>query len=226
MRVAIHVFTIGSIVAFTPNAHAYSNPADFDRPVDVGGGGGRHFTGAPGDGYRCSVCHLDAGEAALEIEGLPDEFVPGSTYDIFLSWEGPRTGIALELALREGGAAGEIELIEPGICVDMTEGARAQTIGSRTVVVVDACGAQTLAFRWTAPDSPEAWLYYGLVEGDVSGDPLGDRTFSDVVPLRADGAPTPSVEVGATCNASGKTPKSSLALILLGIAVMSVWRRR
>lgn len=191
------------VLVVPATAFAYSNPADFDRPVEIGGGGGRHFTGAPGDGYRCSVCHLDAGEASLDIEGLPEEFVPGTEYEIFISWEGPRTGIALELALRDGGAAGNVELIEPGICVDMTEGARAQTIGDRMIVVVDACGAQTLGLRWTAPDAPQAWLYYGLVEGDVSGDPFGDRTFSDVVPLQADGAPTPSVEVGATCAAGG-----------------------
>ena len=202
------------------SALAYSNPADFDRQVQIGGGGGRHFTGAPGDGYRCSVCHVDAGEASLEIEGLPDEFVPGNTYEIFVSWEGPRTGIAFELALREGGAAGTVELIEPGICVDMTEGARVQTIGDRAVVVVDACGAQTLGLRWTAPDAREAWLYYGLVEGDVSGDPRGDRTFSDVVPLRADGAPTPSVEVGATCAAGGPGGAWLAGLLILG------WRRR
>lgn len=213
------------IVLLLPaSALAYSNPADFDRAVTIGGGGGRHFTGAPGDGYRCAVCHVSAGEASLDIEGLPDEFIPGESYEIYVSWEGPRTGIAFELALREGGAAGTVELIEPGICVDMTEGARAQTIGDRTVVVVDACGAQTLGLRWTAPDAPQAWLYYGLVEGDVSGDPLGDRTFSDVVPLRADGAPTPSVEVGAACAAGGA--RSGWALFLPLLLVCSFWRRR
>lgn len=103
----------GMLVALHASpVRAYSNFADYVRPIEEGGGGGRLFTGAPADGHGCEVCHRGAEGANLDVIGLPsDGYAPGETYEITLAWPEP-THIALmaEFADLAGQPAGVLAL--------------------------------------------------------------------------------------------------------------------
>ena len=105
-------------VAFTLSmaneAHAYSNFNDYVRAIEMGGGGGRLFSGTPGDSYGCDVCHRGAEGAELRVIGLPTEgYVPGQAYEIAFQWPLAATDVALmaEVTDLAGGPAGAISLL-------------------------------------------------------------------------------------------------------------------
>ncbi len=61
-------------------AQAYRLADRFGADIDIGGGGGRYFTGSPQDGYTCGVCHVGAPAPDFELLGLPNplEYQPGT----------------------------------------------------------------------------------------------------------------------------------------------------
>ncbi|MET0388368.1 MAG: hypothetical protein ABW321_20520 [Polyangiales bacterium] len=71
---------------------AFTDPTlfgEFPSEMDIGGGGGRYFSGSPADGYGCSVCHTSASgyQFPLYVQGLPmNGYIPGTPYNITLSW--------------------------------------------------------------------------------------------------------------------------------------------
>ena len=94
-------------------AHAFSDPLSFADTVQLGGGGGRFFTGSPADGYGCDVCHSGGPSAKLQLVGLPlAGYQPGASYEIRVEW--PVTlqnmGLALEITDAGGQAAGALRL--------------------------------------------------------------------------------------------------------------------
>jgi hypothetical protein len=109
-------------------ARAFSEPLSyFDDPAN-GGGGGRWFTGSPAEGYGCSVCHTGTPTQptwAFQVEGLPSAgYVPGSVYDLRLTWPDfaaharqlrammgtPSMGVVAELASETGTASGSLDI--------------------------------------------------------------------------------------------------------------------
>jgi hypothetical protein len=77
-------------------ARAYSSFADYVRPIEEGGGGGRLFSGTPADGYTCDVCHRGAESAKLDVAGLPPQgYVPGMSYEISFRWPATTPHVAL-----------------------------------------------------------------------------------------------------------------------------------
>jgi hypothetical protein len=88
-----------------PRAQAYLDGRTFEDDAVNGGGGGRLFTGAPGDGYDCSVCHRGGAPLALTVEGIPSEgWEPGRTYVLAIPFpEGARNvGAVIEVADERG----------------------------------------------------------------------------------------------------------------------------
>ena len=75
------------LCALAGPAAAFSDPALFSAPVREGGGGGRQFTGAPGDGHSCSVCHTGGETPIVDLSGLPQRYVPGTRYQVTLRWD-------------------------------------------------------------------------------------------------------------------------------------------
>jgi hypothetical protein len=161
--------------------HAYSSFADYLRPIQEGGGGGRLFTGTPADAHGCDVCHRGAVGAPLEILGLPEAgYVPGQTYEIRFQWPATAPHIALmaEFTDEAGRPAGvtalapystwqPTELCEnefpaadvcragtqaDGCCRDIDMTKDACSFpGERSVFWVLDCGSKSARAVWTAP---------------------------------------------------------------------------
>ena len=92
-----------SLGGLSSRAHAFSSSSRFAAPVSGletgawGGGGGRWFTGSPGDGYACAVCHGDR-EGPFTVEGIPEVFEPGMEYVFEIAWPEDENGaVALEM---------------------------------------------------------------------------------------------------------------------------------
>ncbi len=215
----------GALVAMVPmGARAWSDGADFERAAIEGGGGGRHFTGSPADGYTCAVCHGDAPTAPPRLEGLPAEgYAPGTTYALTADW-GPdarRAGLALELVDARGAAVGTLALRGDGDederCRDDGTGAtpRAARLvtpaageSPRAVLVVDGCGASATRWSWTAPARAQGPVFVeaSFVRANGTGGPDGDATAHlevQVPPAQV----APEVRaVGGGCAAAGGSP--------------------
>jgi hypothetical protein len=76
----------------------------------LGGGGGRYFTGSPADGYGCSVCHSGPEKFSfpVRVTGLPmNGYIPGTTSSIRLSWA--------EASAWSGATAAQRAALKPGV---------------------------------------------------------------------------------------------------------------
>jgi len=110
--------TLLPLMAATQHAHAYSSFADYARPIEEGGGGGKFFSGTPADGYTCDVCHTGGAPAKLDVIGLPTAgYVPGQTYQIAFQWPMaardtvPHVALMVELTDDDGVTAGTPSLV-------------------------------------------------------------------------------------------------------------------
>lgn len=93
---ALQIALLWGGLASPAPARAYSSFADYVRPIEEGGGGGRLFSGTPADGYTCDVCHRGREGADLEVVGLPPAgYVPGQTYEVSLRWPATTPHVAL-----------------------------------------------------------------------------------------------------------------------------------
>jgi len=236
-------FSAASFTAAT--AHAYSDGTDFDRPALEGGGGGRHFTGSPVDGYTCAVCHGDAPTAPPRLEGLPAEgYAPGTAYELTAVW-GPETrrdGLALEVTDARGEPVGTLALTGTGevdeLCRDDGSGAspRAGRVvtpaggdADRAVLVVDGCGAEAARVTWTAPmrSAGAVFVQASFVRGNGTGGPDGDATAllevqvppAQVAPeVRALGGGCALASRGVSSPARSSAPRGVATLFATGFA--------
>jgi hypothetical protein len=241
---------LGATALVVPGAgRAYSDGTDFDRPAVEGGGGGRHFTGSPADGYTCAVCHGDVPAAPPRLEGLPAEgYAPGTAYEITAVW-GPETrrdGLALEVTDARGEPIGTLALTGPGevdeLCRDDGSGAspRAGRVvtpaggdPARAVLVVDGCGAEVARVTWTAPmrSAGAVFVQASFVRGNGTGGPDGDATaLLEVQVPPAQVAPEVRALDGGCALASATTLASSgtrgVAAFFAVLGALRIARRR
>lgn len=246
-RVRLHATIVAcGIASFVTSAHAYSDPTTFSTGVAEGGGGGRWFTGSPGDGYTCGVCHSGGVRTQLTIAGLPiDGYSPGASYEVIVDWPDAvlHVGMAAEVTDESGRSAGTIQLPEGGTlddrekCEPFGAGIPASftnvlaptpTAPERTVVNVADCGARRMRFLWTAPTEPrgQLWLSGALVSADGSHDVHGDGVTDFARPITAHGGQPIASTVGG-CSVVGAPPGMGLiAWITLAIGWMFGRSRR
>jgi hypothetical protein len=166
---------------------AFSDYELFSLPPLEGGGGGRYFTGSSSDGYGCAVCHLGGITPIVQLRGLPErEYVPGMSYDVEITWRFPviKHALNLELVTPQGAAGGTITLPEEATLAldercDIAHGNRPASViipesAPRQVLSVNACGAQRVRFRFTAPADPQLMFAASIVRSDDSEKPEGD----------------------------------------------------
>jgi MYXO-CTERM domain-containing protein len=235
MRVLAALVCLLGVVSLTSTAHAFESATTFDEDTTpIGGGGGRHFTGSINDGFTCAVCHRGGDPDPVEITGLPlDGYVPGGAYEIeILMPNAPRSSLGLELTDMNGNGVGSLSLPAtpeaPELCTDTGEAATSRFTlpNDRTVISMDACGAQRVRAVWTAPEQPPGaiWFHTVVVTGDGNVDTEGDgvEEIARVIPIA--GASAEAARVGSTCSAGGSPPAHLwwIALALLGL----VRRRR
>jgi hypothetical protein len=220
--------------------HAYQNPQRFGDAVEQGGGGGRYFTGAPGDGFTCSVCHTKGTPAHLNISGLPEYgYSPGQQYTIAIEWPKELTHVALnaEITTTSGLTLGDLTFLTPDEIttddqctgVGIPAAIPMPTEGGRTIVLAGECGATRARFHWTAPavDGGGAWFSGSLVVSDEDGSVAGDSVtdFSRQIASPTVGAGS-AVSISSDCaaRAPGRRARPWLGL-LLALALLALVRR-
>jgi hypothetical protein len=190
MRGRAALSTLALCAVWLPaSARAFSDPASFEQSTAAAGGGGRHFTGSPADGYTCKVCHEGGAEPPLRVLGLPFAgYRPGTAYEIMVDWPDSLTkfAAALEMTDLQGRRAGSLrlppqaELLPPELCEPVSDGVGAglisETSDGRQIIAVPDCGAKRLRFLWTAPDkdSGRVWFSGSAVVSNGEADVLGD----------------------------------------------------
>lgn len=238
MRSALPFTLALASLALSSRASAYTDAARFAAPALEGGAGGRFFTGAPADGYACSVCHRGGGTPAIAIDGIPaDGWEPNVTYELVLALPaGVRSaGAAMEIADDEGVPQGALALV-PEAELDATdrcrEGVVATTLSlesTRLIASTNVCGATRARVRWTAPSTPRRGVrvFAAVVAGNDSGDPTGDGASTIALPLRARGAPEASGAVlTQRCSARPGAGESSAAMMMLALVAATLAARR
>lgn len=238
-RVCLALAALVVVIALPTRAHAYLDGAGFESPAIEGGGGGRLFTGAPRDGYDCSVCHRGGTPLTLAIEGIPpDGWEPGRTYDLTIAFpEGVRSvGAIVEIANERGEGAGTLEGLPldettpADLCRTDVPAAHAVDAEGRTVGRVDVCGATRAAMRWTAPSAPVTSLrvFATVVAANDSGDPTGDSTGRITSSLRARNEPElEGGRLSAGCSVDrARRSRSSAPWLAVILALVLARRRR
>lgn len=186
-RARTYAWLIAALFAGTTHtAHAFSDLEHFEQPADLGGGGGRYFTGAPVDGLSCVVCHEGGQPPAVRVRGLPLRgYRPNETYEIEISWADtdPPYALHLEAIDENGSEAGLIAPVAPGSVDERGRcngDPRARVATSlleregRRILVVEACGARSTRFQLTPSTSSNIYLSAGIVASDKSARPSGD----------------------------------------------------
>ena len=217
-------------------ARAFSDPNAYDEATDLGGGGGRWFTGSAADGYGCDVCHQGGTPAELSIEGLPtDGFEPGASYEIKLRWPAALEDLALvaEFTDETRQSAGAFALPRPEayteeeLCGIDEGGAPATDIypaqDGRTLISVVDCGAHLARFKWTAPSAATGtvWFNAGFVASDADATPVGDGVTMARRALSPVGAAT--TRTIATSGCQVVDVGSQRSGLVLGFAVALLW---
>ncbi|MDC0671642.1 DUF4266 domain-containing protein [Nannocystis radixulma] len=207
-----------ALAALAPAAAAaYSTPALYNAdPARTGGAGGRIFSGSPGDGFTCAVCHTGGPAPTPEIKGGPGgAYKPGATYMFEVTWPEDVFGIVLEATDPSGAPLGTLRLPPPDILTDdeLCPGGRAAEWiefpegDPRQAVAVNVCGSHRLRVQWTAPDAhlPGA-IYMAAVAADDDGTPAGDGAAAWEFPVGP-----PAAAEG--CAVAGSTPWWALLLL-------------
>jgi hypothetical protein len=185
VKIATTVFGLcGFILAFQSAARAFSDPARFSIPASDGGGGGRFFTGAPGDGHSCGVCHRGGIAPQVTLRGLPESFEPGQEFTVTLQWAASAGSHALTLELADDlgrhpsvQLPPEVSLPVASRCDATLDGASAVyalDVGNRRILGVEDCGASQIAFSFTTPDVSTLYFAAGVVRSDSAGTADGD----------------------------------------------------
>jgi len=171
------------------SAQAFSDPFSFNLTPVAAGGGGRFFTGSPGDGYTCKTCHSGGPSPKASVLGLPlSGYRPSSRYEVSIRWpaEFTKISLAVELTDDQGKAAGSLLLPPDGevqsgeLCEPVEELVVAaqlnDLVAGRQIINVPDCGSKSVRFLWTAPatDVGPVWFAGSMVLSDGESDPFHD----------------------------------------------------
>jgi hypothetical protein len=227
------------LLAWPERGHAFSDPDQFAGAPLQGGGGGRYFTASFADGYGCNVCHRGGIEPKVQVSGLPvNGYQPGFTYDIEVTWQPVANhphALQLELLGRDGRVPGQVTLLDQaavdarGRCGGLATGkvaAYERVVGTRKVLGVEACEAQSLRFRFTPTNVPDLGFSASIITSDKTASVEGDGVTTLRRVLRRVGEPAKSGDCTLVPGALG-TAWPFIALVVLGLGlVLRVQRRR
>lgn len=229
-----------AILATPAPSSAFSDPLSFERPALAAGGGDRHFTGSPADGYSCNVCHQGGDDPSLRVTGLPlTGYDPGVRYEVVVTWDAKidKLSTALEFTDEQGRAAGslrlppEAEIQAPEYCEPASDGVLAASLSElangRQIIHVPDCGSTRLRFLWTAPSGPKraVWFSGSAVwsDGEADADHDGVTDYGRVLAATE----TASTWNAAGCAASGTAARGTPPwLLLAALAAALVFRAR
>jgi hypothetical protein len=233
-------FAIAAVAALClpSQSRAFSDPSTFDQSAVAAGGGERHFTGSPADGYSCQVCHDGGREPSLRVTGLPlSGYEPGASYEIVVAFgAADKIATALEFTDERGRVAGSLRLPEePEIqpkeyCEPATDKILAASLtelaSGRQIIHVPDCGARQVRFLWTAPRAAQhtIWFSGAAVQSDGEADAYHDGVTEYGRVLSASG--TASNWTAAACSAAPGGASGALTLTTWSVALLAFGRRR
>jgi hypothetical protein len=145
-------------------------------------------TNAPGEA-NCTACHgsfpLNSGSGMLSLDGLPDSYTPGDTYDLSLTLDDPDASRwGFELTILDGGEAGTPSA---GTLVVTDSGTTLSSSGNRSYLKQNSAGtspgttgSKTWSFQWTAPaeGTGDVVLYVAGNGANNNGGTSGDRIYA------------------------------------------------
>lgn len=234
-KIAALIASSITLLALPETSQAFSDPEQFSRPPDVGGGGGRYFTASIFDGYGCSVCHRGGAEPTVQINGLPQNgYQPGTTYNIEILWTNPALSHALQLELvgRDGTVPGQVVLPDEASidvrdrCGGMPKGkiaSYARDVGTRKVLGVEACSAQAMHFRFTPSNVADLAFSMSMITSNNQGDVENDGVVTVRKVLRRVGEP---VKTGDCAISGAAATRSGWASAVLALSALLVLARR
>jgi hypothetical protein len=174
---------LGAVVALALGASLAAAAAVFrDAPPPA-------YTGGFGE-PTCRACHADAplneASGTLAIDGIPDRYQPGRTYEleVTLRRDGMRrAGFELAARLADGDGAGR----QAGV-VAPTDDRTVVALDSATRVAylthtlagttVAAGGTGRWTFRWTAPGAGAVAIHVAANAANDDDSPLGDFIYT------------------------------------------------
>ena len=241
LRALLGLVCGGVMLSDAEPARAFSAQEIFAEPSEEGGGAGRYFSGSPEDPFSCEVCHRGGDTPKVELEGLPERFVPGEHYDVRVGFAGDEASHALHLELmQEDGTHADLVLPEES---EATRKARCDgladsvpafyvvDLGRRRVLGVQDCGASELTFSFTAPEVDRLYFALSVVRSDSSATATGDGTTQVRRVLRAESAASSG---SGGCGVTSFPPSRQLSagsagygfrLLALGGLLLCAWRR-
>ena len=193
LKYAALVLASAQLLVFEGRALAFADPFRFNDAAAHGGGGGRWFTGSPAEGYGCDVCHEGPRSTQVIVQGVPEVYQPGLTYELYVSWPPTMLHVTamVELTDQLGRGAGTSVVSEAvtspdEVCQPVEQGVPAALLltgpelgldQARQLVAMQDCGGNTLHWSWTAPASDIGPVVFsgGLVEPDQQKNADGDR---------------------------------------------------
>jgi hypothetical protein len=228
-------------------ARAFSDPHAYADDAEVGGGGGRWFTGSPSDGYSCKVCHTGNSGVDIVVSGLPlAGYVDGTAYEVSLFWPETvqRIAVIAEFTDEQRRGAGQLALPRPealqvsDLCSAEQGGIPGtevhQVQAGRNIVSLIDCGAKRLRFQWIAPPSAAGpiWFSAGCVFSNQDGTPEADGVTVVRRALRPQGQ-TAERQIASSCNVmhvatqrAGSLGLGWLAILILGLRANALAQRR
>jgi hypothetical protein len=151
------------------------------------------YSGGPPDGYtnapgenNCTACHatfpLNSGNGTLALEGLPDSYTPGETYDLTLTLSDPdasRWGFELTVLDDALVSAGSLVATDAGTQVS-SSGDRSYLKQRSSGTAPGTTGSKSWPFQWTAPaeGAGDVVLYVAGNAANNNGGSSGDRIYA------------------------------------------------
>ncbi|HET7818172.1 MAG TPA: T9SS type A sorting domain-containing protein [Bacteroidia bacterium] len=156
--------------------------------------GYRERTGSPIDGKDCSECHSGGStKPIVNINSSPgfgtnNTYISGGTYTINVVCSGnyPKYGFGLEILNSNTKTAGDAGILDTSIT-----NCKKSSVAGRPTNILHAGltgnnNSTTFSFRWKAPLSGNAYVYYCVVGANNNGMSSGDEVVTSSLILTAD----------------------------------------
>lgn len=174
-KITLLLLTLSSLIAIS--AFTVLNP-----------GGISYHTGSPYDKMDCSMCHSGGSATptgtitATPAFGAGNTYTAGTTYTLSVVCGGyPKFGFGLEILnsnTTTAADAGTFGAVVTSNCKKMVTGTKPTNIVQSAPT--GTSNAATFSFRWTAPSTGTAYVYYCVNGVNGTGSTSGDKskTFS------------------------------------------------
>jgi len=171
--------------------------------------GYRERTGSPIDGKDCSECHSGGStKPIVTINSSPgfgtnNTYISGRTYTINVVCSGnyPKYGFGLEILNSNTKTAGDAGILDTSIANCKKSSVAGRPTNMLHAGLTGNNNSTTFSFRWKAPLSGNAYVYYCVVGANNNGMSSGDEVVTSSIILTPAVSSTSEIE-NAFCDIS------------------------